>query len=72
MRRLVVGRVLPTDAHAVSMVVHQRRYPVPRLRSGGVDIQCSIILSAPQYEFLTPVTEDVSRETGCRFRAVAR
>ena len=70
MRRLVVCYVLPSHSHTIDVVVHQCRHTI---RSGVYrreDVQRGIICRAPQYQFLTPVAEDVGLQVRCRFGTI--
>ena len=58
-RRLVVGRVLPGHAHAVGVVVHQRRHAVVCGDVGGEDVQRAAGAGIPEDELLAPVAEQV-------------
>ena len=70
--RLVVGCVLPADAEAVDVVVHQRGYGIGRGDVGGEDVQMGCIACIPEDDFFTPVTEEVGCEVRCVLCAVAR
>ena len=72
MWRLVVGCVLPTDAEAVDVVVHQRGYGIGRGDVGGEDVQVGCIACIPEDDFFTPVTEEVGLQAWCGLGPVAR
>ena len=69
--RLVVADVLPRHAHAIEVVMHEGGTTVRCRYVGGEDVQMRRGGRVPEDELLTPVTEDISLEVGCRFRPVA-
>jgi hypothetical protein len=75
-RGLVVGGVLPHDAHAINMVLHEAGYFVLRGLGGGIDKQCAclgiaIVIVLEKDEFLAPIAQDVGLQTGGSLGAVA-
>ena len=69
--RLVVGYVLPGDAHAVGVVVHEGGHAEIGGFGGGEDIQRGCIGGVPENDFLTPVAKDVGLQVGRGLRSVA-
>ena len=69
MWRLIVGHVLPGDAHSVLWIVHQRTQPDIRGDVGGKDQQCGII-GGTCNDLFAPVTQDVGTEAGIGLRSV--
>lgn len=55
--RLVIGHVLPGDAHAVDVVVHEGGYSVPGGGCGGEEYQTGGIAPVPQNDFFSPIAE---------------
>ena len=62
MRRLVVCHILPTDAHAVCVVVHEGWHTNGGGLIGGEYLQGAVVGWVPKNHFLAPVTEDVARK----------
>ena len=54
---LVIGYVLPGDAHAVDVVVHEGGYAVLGGGCGGEEHQCGGVALVPQNDFFPPITE---------------
>ena len=71
MRRLVVGRVLPGDRHAVLRIVQQRVDPVAGHIRRGVDTQRGVV-GRPPDDFLAPVAKQVAAQRRIRLGAVVR
>lgn len=55
--RLVIGHVLPGDAHAVDVVVHEGGYSVLGGGCGGKEYQTGGIAPVPQYDFFSPIAK---------------
>jgi len=71
MRRLVVCHILPADAHAVSVVVHEGWHTNGGGLIGGEYLQGAAVGWVPKNHFLSPVTEDVARKIRCVLGAIA-
>ena len=71
MRWLVVGYILPADAHAVCVVVHEGWHTDVGGLVGGEYLQGAVVGWVPKNHFLAPVTEDVARKIWSVLGAVA-
>ena len=54
---LVIGYVLPGDAHTVDVVVHEGGYAVLGGGCGGEEHQCGGVAPVPQNDFFPPISE---------------
>ena len=70
--RLVVGRVLPADAHTIGMVMHQGGHTVVGGCVSRVNGQAGLsVAGSPEDDLLTPVAQNIGREVGRVLRTVA-
>ena len=68
---LVVADVLPSDAHAVDVVVHEGGYAVAGALDGRVETAHRGVCLAPENDLLAPVAEEIGHQARSGFGAVA-
>ena len=72
MGRLVVGRILPANAEAVDVIVHQCGNGVSRGDVRREDVQMGGVARIPENDLFAPVTKEVGLQTGRGLGPVAR
>ena len=72
MGRLVVGRILPTNAEAIDVVVHQCGNGIGCGDVRRKNVQMGGVTCVPENDLFTPVAKEVGLQTGRGFGPIAR